>query len=215
MSVDATPPPRGGDVYEFAWRSVTHLEARIATLDTKANVLIGLVVGAVAATGALGKSALENADWTCVWTIGSACLLAVEGAVAGAIVLYCLRTVNPGARHRDGIESPLTAPETYVVWPPGPGRKTTGIRGATREVWRTLRPHQSSSRMMGKEAHAAVLRGLSGEQLLENLVYMQTTLVHLVERKLDAYRAAVLLTRAFVWYQGLLVLVLFLTLARG
>jgi len=212
----ASPPESGINerVYEFAWRSVSHLEGRITTLDTKANVLIGLVVGAVAAVGALGKSALEDSDWSWGWSIASGALLCIDAMLAGTIILYCLRTVNPGSRHREGIESALTAPDAYVVWPPGPRKPAKGVGGRIRSVATTLRPHRASSRMKGKPAHADQIRRLSDDRLMENLVYMQTTLLHLVERKLDAYRAAILLTRGFVWYQGLIAVVLFVTLSQ-
>jgi hypothetical protein len=164
---------RDGVDGDFLWASVSHLEDRISTVDTKANILIGIAIAIVAVVGSLAKAVLDTYIPP-VLRISVGVGAGATLVVASGVVLLSLRLLNPrksSPEHSQG----FMYPKPYVLWP------------------RSGQPWSSSA-----QAHVKALQTLTESDMLANLEAMQTTLIFLVQAKYRHYRRAVEWTRRLV-----------------
>lgn len=182
-----TPP-----AVDFLWRSIEHLEARVTTVDNKANILLGLLLAVAAAVGALAREALTPWDGSGLMWLAAA-LLVADGAWVVRLVFDALTTLNPRSAAAAGRSSKgyrvLSRPEPYVLWP------------RSGEPW-----HEDP------DLHARALTDPNWQHLLANLAYTQWTIVCLIDAKYDRYRAAVKEFRVFTAFQLFVVASLFVAL---
>lgn len=165
----------GADI-TFLWASVSQLEDRISTVDTKANILTGIAIAIVAVSGSLAARAMD-AGAALALRISVAVTTSITFVLASGVVLLCLRLLNPrksSPEHAQGFKYP----QPYVLWP------------------RSGQPWSQSA-----EAHVKALEGLTEAGILSNLRAMQTTLLFLVAAKYRYYRRSVEWTRRLILFQ--------------
>ena len=156
----------------FIRESITQLEDRITTVDNKGNILIGVALASLAVSGTFMNKALEN-DLALGWEIAILVVAAIQLIMSGSIILRCLLLLNP--RKASPASTGYAFPNPYLLWP----RKT--------QPW-----------TISAEAHGDALRNLTIEQIEENLVAMQTTLIFLIDAKYRHYRMAIKLSKGLI-----------------